>query len=52
MTTTTNYSADDTALMIVDPYNDFMSEGAKSLAINAEGAHFFFYTTSTHIQLP
>jgi hypothetical protein len=22
--TTTNYSADDTALLIVDPYNDFM----------------------------
>ena len=29
MTTTTNYSADDTALLIVDPYNDFMSEGGK-----------------------
>ena len=27
--TTTNYSADDTALLIVDPYNDFMSEGGK-----------------------
>jgi nicotinamidase-related amidase len=23
------YSADDTALLIVDPYNDFMSEGGK-----------------------
>jgi hypothetical protein len=26
MTTATNYSADETALTIVDPYNDFMSE--------------------------
>jgi hypothetical protein len=29
MTTATNYSADDTALTIVDPYSDFMSEGGK-----------------------
>jgi nicotinamidase-related amidase len=29
MTTATNYSADDTALLIVDPYNDFMSKGGK-----------------------
>jgi nicotinamidase-related amidase len=28
-TTATNYSADDTALLIVDPYNDFMSKGGK-----------------------
>jgi nicotinamidase-related amidase len=27
--TAINYSADDTALLIVDPYNDFMSEGGK-----------------------
>ena len=27
--TATNYSAGDTALLIVDPYNDFMSEGGK-----------------------
>ena len=27
--TTTNYSRDDTALLIVDPYNDFMSKGGK-----------------------
>jgi nicotinamidase-related amidase len=27
--TTINYSADDTALLIVDPYNDFMSERGK-----------------------
>jgi hypothetical protein len=29
MTATTTYAADDTALLIVDPYNDFMSEGGK-----------------------
>jgi nicotinamidase-related amidase len=29
MTTHISYSADDTALLIVDPYNDFMSEGGK-----------------------
>jgi nicotinamidase-related amidase len=27
--TTSNYSKDQTALLIVDPYNDFMSEGGK-----------------------
>jgi nicotinamidase-related amidase len=27
--TTTTYVADRTALLIVDPYNDFMSEGGK-----------------------
>ena len=27
--TTTTYMADRTALLIVDPYNDFMSEGGK-----------------------
>ena len=26
--TTTTYAADRTALLIVDPYNDFMSEGS------------------------
>src|SRR5919202_367943 len=31
MTTATNYSADDTALLIVDPYNDFMSKGGKHM---------------------
>jgi nicotinamidase-related amidase len=29
MTASPSYSADDTALLIVDPYNDFMSEGGK-----------------------
>jgi len=27
--TTTTYAAASTALLIVDPYNDFMSEGGK-----------------------
>ena len=26
---TTTYAADRTALLIIDPYNDFMSEGGK-----------------------
>jgi hypothetical protein len=29
MTSTTTYKSDDTALLIVDPYNDFMSKGGK-----------------------
>jgi nicotinamidase-related amidase len=29
MTSTTTYESDDTALLIVDPYNDFMSKGGK-----------------------
>ena len=29
MTAANSYSGDDTALLIVDPYNDFMSEGGK-----------------------
>ena len=29
MTTAITYSADDTALLIVDPYNEFMSKGGK-----------------------
>lgn len=29
MTSTTTYDSDDTALLIVDPYNDFMSKGGK-----------------------
>ena len=31
--TTTAYDADRTALLIVDPYNDFMSKGGKLLLI-------------------
>jgi hypothetical protein len=29
MTSTTTYESDDTALLIVDPYNDFMSKSGK-----------------------
>jgi len=29
MTSPTTYESDDTALLIVDPYNDFMSKGGK-----------------------
>jgi hypothetical protein len=36
--TSTNYSADDTALLIVDPYNDFMSKGGKYCEATKETA--------------
>jgi nicotinamidase-related amidase len=36
--TTTTYAADRTALLIVDPYNDFMSEGGRLYeATNQQG---------------
>ena len=31
--TTNTYAADRTALLIVDPYNDFMSEGGKFMTV-------------------
>jgi nicotinamidase-related amidase len=36
--TTTTYAADSTALLIVDPYNDFMSEGGKFYEATKETA--------------
>jgi len=42
--TTTTYAADRTALLIVDPYNDFMSEGGKfyeSTKETAEAVGFY-----------
>jgi len=36
--TTTAYAADCTALLIVDPYNDFMSEGGKRYEATKETA--------------
>jgi hypothetical protein len=36
--TTTTYAADSTALLIVDPYNDFMSEGGKLYEATKETA--------------
>ena len=36
--TTTTYTADRTALLIVDPYNDFMSEGGKLYEATRETA--------------
>ena len=36
--TTTTYAADRTALLIVDPYNDFMSEGGKFYEATRETA--------------
>lgn len=32
---TTTYAADHTALLIVDPYNDFMSKGGKFYGLRA-----------------
>ena len=42
--TTTTYTADRTALLIVDPYNDFHEQGRVSctrLSINKDEAGFF-----------
>lgn len=36
--TTTTYAADRTALLIVNPYNDFMSEGGKLYEATKETA--------------
>jgi len=36
--TTTEYDAERTALLIVDPYNDFMSEGGKLYEATRETA--------------
>lgn len=36
--TTASYSADDTGLLLVDPYNDFLSEGGKLHALAASVA--------------
>ena len=33
MTSPTTYESDDTALLIVDPYNDFMSKGASTMSV-------------------
>lgn len=44
--TTTTYDANRTALLIVDPYNDFMSEGGKLYeATKATAAAVGFTTT-------
>jgi nicotinamidase-related amidase len=42
--TTTTYTADRTVLLIVDPYNDFMSKGGKlyeAIRETAEAVGFF-----------
>jgi nicotinamidase-related amidase len=42
--TTSNYVADRTAILIVDPYNDFMSEGGKlfnAIKETAEASRMF-----------
>src|SRR5947208_14180337 len=48
MTRATNYSADDTALLIVDPYNDFMSEGGKLYERTKETAEAVGFYDNMH----
>ena len=44
--TTTTYAADSTALLIVDPYNVFMSEGGKLYEATKETAQAVGSTTT------
>jgi nicotinamidase-related amidase len=52
MTTATNYSADDTALLIVDPYNDFMSKGGKIYERTKETAEAVGFYDNMHKLIP
>ena len=52
MTRATNYSADDTALLIVDPYNDFMSEGGKLYERTKETAEAVGFYDNMHKLIP
>jgi nicotinamidase-related amidase len=44
--TTITYAADRTALLIIDPYNDFMSEGGKLYERTRETAEAVASTTT------
>ncbi len=48
--TTTTYAADRTALLIVDPYNDFMSEGGKLYEATKETAEALFAQLTAMIE--
>ena len=50
--TATNYSADDTALLIFDPYNDFMSEGGKLYERTKETAEAVGFYDNMHKLIP
>ena len=52
MTTATNYSADDTALLIVDPYNDFMSKGGKLYERTKQTAEAVGFYDNMHRLIP
>jgi hypothetical protein len=52
MKTATNYSADDTALTIVDPYNDFMNEGGKLYERTKETAKAVGFHDNMHKLIP
>jgi nicotinamidase-related amidase len=50
--TTTTYAADRTALLIVDPYNDFMSEGDKLYEATKETAEAVGFYGNMHKLIP
>src|SRR2546428_333279 len=50
--TTTTYIADRTALLIVDPYNDFMSEGGKFFERTKETAEAVGYYANMRKLIP
>jgi nicotinamidase-related amidase len=52
MTTAISYSADDTALLIVDPYNDFMSKGGKLYERTKETAEAVGFYDNMHKLIP
>src|SRR5258708_3900282 len=50
--TTTTYAADRTALLIVDPYNDFMSEGGKLYEATRETAEAVGFYANMRTLIP
>jgi hypothetical protein len=50
--TTNTYAADHTALLIVDPYNDFMSEGGKLYEATKETAQAAGFYDNMHKLIP
>jgi hypothetical protein len=49
---TTTYAADSTALLIVAPYNDFMSEGGKFYEATKETAEAVGFYDNRHMLIP
>ena len=50
--TTTTYGADRTALLTVDPYNDFMSEGGRLYEATKETAQAVGFCDNTRKLIP